>query len=122
MIPSPRSKMTPFEETVRKYALSFPESHEDFPWGHRAFKVKKKVFVFMGSEEGVTSFSFKLQKSNKSALKLPFAAPTHYGLGKHGWVTLTFDLGDELPMELILKWIEESYRAIAPKTLIKKLG
>ncbi len=121
MIESPREEMTKSEKSLREFALSYPEAHEDFPWGHRALKVKKKAFVFMGSEEGVTSLSFKLPKSHKAALKYSFAQPTHYGLGKHGWVSLTFDMDDRLPMDQIKKWIDESYRAIAPKTLLKKL-
>ena len=118
---SPREQMTKSEKILREFAMGYPEVHEDFPWGHRALKVKKKVFVFMGAEEGVTSLSVKLPKSNKSALKLSFAEPTHYGMGKYGWVSLKFDSGDDLPMEQLKKWIDESYRAIAPKTLIKKL-
>src|SRR5436305_14782180 len=114
MIASPREVMTKSEKTLRDFALSYPESHEDFSWGHRALKVKKKAFVFMGAEEGVTSLSVKLPKSGKAALKHSYAEPTHYGLGKHGWVSLTFDSGDILPMDLLKKWIDESYRSIAP--------
>ena len=117
----PREKLTPSEKILREYALGFPEVTEEFPWGHRAFKVKKKIFVTLGTEEGVTSLSFKLPKSGKAALKFPFATPTHYGLGKHGWVTVTFDCGDDLPMKDLKKWIDESYRAVAPKTVLKKL-
>ena len=30
---------------LRAVALDYPEVHEDFPWGHSAFKVaKKKAF------------------------------------------------------------------------------
>ncbi len=72
----------------------------------------------MGSKEGVTSLSFKLPKSNKAALKNDYAKPTHYGLGKHGWVTVTFDMDDKLPMNLLIDWIDESYRTIAPKRLV----
>lgn len=34
------------ETALRAHALAYPETHEDFPWGERAWKVKKKVFVF----------------------------------------------------------------------------
>ena len=33
---------------LRTYALTFPEAHEDFPWGERVVKVRDKVFVFLG--------------------------------------------------------------------------
>jgi hypothetical protein len=48
MIETPREKLTKSEGALREFALKFPETHEDFPWGHRALKVKGKVFVFMG--------------------------------------------------------------------------
>lgn len=30
------------EAALRQLALSLPEAYEDFPWGDRVFKVKKK--------------------------------------------------------------------------------
>lgn len=56
------------------------------------------------------------------ALMLPFAEPTGYGLGKSGWVTATFNAGEKAPPVALLKqWLDESYRAIAPKKLVKAL-
>jgi hypothetical protein len=55
------------------------------------------------------------------ALSLPFASPTGYGLGKSGWVTARFAAKDKPPLEMLRKWIEESYRAVAPKELVKLL-
>jgi predicted DNA-binding protein (MmcQ/YjbR family) len=122
MTENPRENLTKSEAILRDFALKYPETHEDFPWGHRAFKVKGKVFVFMGTEEGTTGMSLKLPKSGKSALKFPYASPTAYGMGKHGWVSVVFDSGDKLPMELLLAWIDESYRAVAPKRVLALLG
>ena len=56
------------------------------------------------------------------ALMLPGATPTAYGLGKSGWVTVTFAKGEPLPLLLLKAWIEESYRAQAPKKLVAGLG
>ena len=52
---------------------------------------------------------------------LPFAKPTGYGLGKSGWVSAEIPLGEAPPVALFKEWIEESYRAQAPKTLVKQL-
>jgi predicted DNA-binding protein (MmcQ/YjbR family) len=83
-------------------------------------KVKKKAFLFMGTDEsGRFSISVKLPQSRDMAIDLPFTEPTGYGLGKSGWVTAY--LADEKALDLIKAWIEESYRAIAPKTLVKQL-
>jgi predicted DNA-binding protein (MmcQ/YjbR family) len=106
------------ELDLRDYALSFPETTEDFPWGHRALKVKGKGFLFMGNDEGVFSLSVKLPSSADSVLMLPFASPTGYGLGKSGWVTARFNKGEKVPVDWVRNWIEESYRAVAPKKLV----
>ena len=110
-----------FENTIRKAALGYPEAIEDFPWGHSAFKVNKKIFVSMANDGEGLRMSFKLPESRYEALTLPFTEPTHYGMGKHGWVTAKFDKAEQLPMDLLLEWMEESYRKIAPKRLVKVL-
>jgi predicted DNA-binding protein (MmcQ/YjbR family) len=55
------------------------------------------------------------------ALTLPFASATRYGLGKSGWVSAKFAADEEIPTQLLLEWIDESYRAIAPKKLVAQL-
>jgi len=110
----------PLAESLRAYALGFPEAREDFPWGERVVKVKDKVFVFLGRDEDV-GVTVKLPSSGIFALSLPFVSPTGYGLGKSGWVTARFTAKDRVPVELLQKWIEESYRAVAPKGLVAAL-
>lgn len=84
-------------------------------------KVRGKVFVFMGVTEGRFGLSVKLPTSADSALGLPFASPTRYGLGRSGWVTARFPRGAKPPLDMLRDWIEESYRAVAPKTLVAEL-
>src|SRR3954454_15641448 len=117
----PHPKLTKAGATLRKFALRFPDAHEDFPWGHLAVKIGKKAFVFISAEGGATSLSAKLPQSSKTALAHAFAKRTEYGLGKHGWVTFTFGRGDNVPMQLLRDGITESYRAIAPKGAVKRL-
>jgi predicted DNA-binding protein (MmcQ/YjbR family) len=109
------------EGSLRELALAFPEVSEEFPWGHRAMKVRGKTFVFIALDEEGLSLSLKLPASGVMALALPFTSPTGYGLGKSGWVTCRFTEGDEIPLELLAEWLEESYRTIAPKKLAAKL-
>ena len=108
---------------LRAFALALPGAHEDFPWGERVAKVGPRVFVFLGksAKNGGLSLAMKLPDSSPDALDLPFAEPTGYGLGRSGWVTARFDAGDEIPVEVLTAWIEESYRAIAPKKLVEEL-
>jgi predicted DNA-binding protein (MmcQ/YjbR family) len=119
----PKKTLESIELELRDYAMTFPESTEDHPWGHRAIKVKGKSFLFLGGEKDVTelSLSVKLPNSRDAAVDLPFAEPTGYGLGKSGWVTARFAKVAEVPLDLLKAWIGESYRAIAPKKLVKTL-
>jgi predicted DNA-binding protein (MmcQ/YjbR family) len=112
----------PYELALRDVALSYPGTHEDFPWGHRALKVKGKAFLFMGNDGGGLSLSVKLPHSNAAALMLPFATPTGYGLGKSGWVSAEFPKSEKPPMEMLRQWVDESYRAVAPKKLVAQIG
>ena len=109
------------EKVLRDFALQYPEAAEEFPWGERVIKVNKKVFVFLGCSDGGLSMSTKLPNSGVAALTLPFAEPTGYGLGKSGWVTARFNSDQKPPVQLLCRWIDESYRAVAPKKLIDRL-
>jgi predicted DNA-binding protein (MmcQ/YjbR family) len=102
---------------LRRAALSYPEVHEDFPWGERALKVKRKVFLFMRYDASQLSLSVKLPASQGAALMFPFAEPTGYGLGKAGWVTARFARGSRPPLTLLEAWVSESYQAVAPAKL-----
>jgi predicted DNA-binding protein (MmcQ/YjbR family) len=119
---------TPLAETtdaLRAYALSLPGAVEEFPWGDRVVKVNKKIFVFLGNvaeTSGSLSMSVKLPTSGEKALENPYASPTGYGLGKSGWVSLCFSPVDRPSLEMLRAWVEESYRAVAPKKLVAQLG
>jgi predicted DNA-binding protein (MmcQ/YjbR family) len=106
---------------LREFALRYPEATEDFPWGERVAKVRDKVFVFLGRDDEDLGVTVKLPSSGLMALSLPFASPTGYGLGKSGWVTTRFGPRDKPPVELLQRWIDESYRAVAPKELVGAL-
>jgi hypothetical protein len=69
---------------LRRAALAYPETYEELPWGHHAIKVKGKTFIFLAADAETFSLSTKLPSSAGVALKLPFASPTEYGLGRSG--------------------------------------
>ena len=119
----PKKTLESLELELRDYAMTFPEATEDHPWGHRAIKVKGKSFLFLGGEKDTKelSLSVKLPNSRDVAVDLPFAEPTGYGLGKSGWVSARFSKVSDVPVALLKAWIDESYRAIAPKKLVKGL-
>jgi len=122
MVAAPTRKLTKAETALRAFALTYPDSIEEFPWGERVIKVKGKVFLFLGQPPGGgLGFSVKLPVSAAAALEMPFTEPTGYGLGKHGWVSSRFPKSDDVPLDLLKEWIDESFRAVAPKSVLAKL-
>lgn len=108
---------------LRAFGLAYPGAHTKSPWpGHLDLAVKDKTFAYLSVEGQPFSVSCKLPQSNAVALMLPFASPTGYGLGKSGWVTANFPDGESPPVELLKVWIDESYRAQAPKKLVAALA
>jgi len=107
---------------LEAFALSLPEAWADSPWGDRVVKVGKKIFVFLSSESadrpGIT---VKLPESHDHGLSYEGSVLPGYGLGKHGWVTVYLDGVPDEQHDVLLDFIEESYRAVATKTLVKRL-
>ena len=89
---SATGRLTREGTTLRKFALAYPDAYEEMPWGHHAIKVKGKSFLFLAADAESFSLSAKLPSSAGVAVKLPFASPTEYGLGRSGWVTARFPL------------------------------
>ena len=107
---------------LRKYALSFPESWEDNPWEHQVVKVRKKIFVFCDNDGNKTlNVTVKLPESGDDAIEMDQCEMTGYGLGKAGWITARFTSKDKLDVSALKAWILESYKSMAPKTLVKQL-
>jgi hypothetical protein len=71
---------------------------------------------------GEFSMSVKLPVSSEMALTLPWVEPTGYGLGKSGWVTARLKKGADFDLVTMKGWIEQSYRAVAPKGVVRTLG
>ena len=117
---APDKKLASIAKRLRDSALGLPETTEAFPWGESAFKVKGKTFVFMRLNGDGLSFSVKLPQSRRKALALPGSEPTHYGLGAKGWVTLRPTA--KTSVEPLLSFVEESYRAVAPKRVLAQLA
>lgn len=105
---------------LRAFGLAYPGAHTKSPWpGHMDLAVNDKTFAYLSVEGEPFGISCKLPASAADALQLPNAKPTPYGLGKSGWVSVSFE--DNVPVDLLKEWIDESYRAQAPKKLIKEL-
>jgi hypothetical protein len=97
-------------DQLRAFGLTYPEVALKSPWpGHADLAVRDKTFAYLSVAGEPFSLSCKLPFSGEEARDMPFVNPTGYGLGKS-------EVAD--PMGLFRSWIDESYRAQAPKKLI----
>lgn len=116
------SKKSPVSTAIlkelRAFGLTYPGVEIKSPWpGHADLAVNGKTFAYLSVEGQPFSISVKLRYTGEEARKLRFATPTGYGLGKSGWVTFA-PAPSEMPSIRQLKsWLDESYRAQAPKKL-----
>lgn len=109
-------------EELRSWGLALPGAHRKSPWPeHDDLAVKDKTFAYLPKRGAPFSLSCKLPYTSSEALKLPYAAPTGYGLGKSGWVSFNPPAYAVPPLEQLQEWVEESYRAQAPRKLVKEL-
>lgn len=107
-------------EALRAQARAYPEAYEEAPWGELAVKVAGKTFAFYGTQQGKLQLSVKLPHSDDDALLHEGVERMGYGLGKHGWVSTDLKVS-RLSEATVRAWLEESYRAVAPKRLVKTL-
>ncbi|HXU68162.1 MAG TPA: MmcQ/YjbR family DNA-binding protein [Polyangia bacterium] len=107
---------------MRAVALGYPETYEEQPWGHRVVKCAGKMFFTCDVHDGELSATVKLPRSGKKVLERKYAEPTHYGMGKYGWVTVRFKSAKEVPVDEMRAWIEETFVSMAPKKLIAARG
>jgi hypothetical protein len=115
-----RQKTDP-QSILRSLALSYPDTAEGVACAgtaleKRTIKVRNKAFLFLGAKDAM----LKLGDSLPQATQLARQQPQQCKVGAHGWVTVA--LGDEtVPIDVLRRWIEESYRLLAPKQLVAAL-
>ena len=121
-MPPKKRNTDPLLKELRAFGLAYPGAHTKSPWpGHLDLAVKDKTFAYLSLEGEPLGISCKLPQSNAAALMLPFVTPTGYGLGKSGWVSAKFEDAKEVDLDMLKAWIDESYRAQAPKKLVAQL-
>jgi predicted DNA-binding protein (MmcQ/YjbR family) len=97
----------------------YPGAEIKSPWpGHMDLAVNDKTFAYLSAPGDPPHVSMKLPLSRSIALAMPGATPTEYGLGKSGWVSMSFDGHPVPPLPQLEEWLDESYRAQAPKRLL----
>jgi predicted DNA-binding protein (MmcQ/YjbR family) len=106
---------------LREICLNFPDSYEQETWDDPTFRVRSKIFVKAGRDHHEYTIWCKarpgVQEMLVSSDQTRFFIPPY--LGGRGWVGV--HLGGEVDWDEVADLIEESYRLIAPKQLIKQL-
>ena len=109
-------------EHLRAFGLKYPGAHLKSPWpGHMDLAVNDKTFAYMAPPGEGFFVGVKLPFTGEEAREKPWAKPTPYGLGKSGWTNFS-PPDDEIDTGVFEQWIDESYRAQAPKKLVKTLA
>jgi hypothetical protein len=112
-------------DRVREFALSFPNAFEDFPWGVPVVKVATgskwpPLFVWLGAREADAHGVYvNLTDSYEQAVAIAGAFPTATsGVGRWGRLTVPLPVKN---LDLLLDWVDESYRNVAPQRLVALL-
>jgi len=113
-----RSEWSPTYRALWDYCSAKPDAVEEHPWGETVFKVKKKVFAFIGHPDGNGVTVKSPPDALEHLLSLPNVRPCGYNLGKYGWVTIT--ITDDETLEMALRLVDSTYDSIAGKTKRRK--
>jgi hypothetical protein len=120
----PRTKTTTSEsiKELRAFALKYPETQEGVACEgtvieKRTIKVRNKAFLFIGTAD----LMLKLGASLGEATALAGKHPDRYRVGAHDWVSVLFSSDNFPPLEMLEKWVDESYRLNAGKKLVAML-
>jgi YjbR len=105
-----------------KLALRYPEAQEGIACQgtaaeKRTVKARNKAFLFVGP----TNAMVKLRESLAEAAELASKDPNRYKVGALGWVTVTFGSDGSPPLDVLERWIDESYRLLMPSQLVALL-
>jgi predicted DNA-binding protein (MmcQ/YjbR family) len=105
---------------LRAHALKHPEAWAEEPWpGDHVAKSEEEIFIFLGGEGPDVSVGVKLPRSLLFARAQKFVENMVYGVDKSG-VVARFSKDDELPLDLLRSWIDESYETVAATALPKR--
>ncbi|BCW89530.1 hypothetical protein sos41_26960 [Alphaproteobacteria bacterium SO-S41] len=123
--PTPHQKV---EAALTAYGLTFPEATAGL-WipPARQLLVKGKTFCIFGAKNeplDELTLVLKLPLSAEMVQDLYYVREAKGWYKQHNWVTAHFDPGDDIAAEIdtLKAWLLQSWRAIAPKRLVKGFG
>jgi predicted DNA-binding protein (MmcQ/YjbR family) len=109
-------------DQLRAICLVLPEATEKEAWGDPTFRVRDKIFAMEKRGDGRVSVWLKapegFQQMIVGADPETFFVPPY--VGHKGWIGIRLDKRPDWPE--VAKMIERSYRLVAPKRLVSRLG
>lgn len=107
-------------QALREQCLAQPDVVEEFPWGHVAFKVNKKIFAIVRGQDGEGDARVTLKPppdDREALLALTYVEIAAY-VGRYGWLTVT--VMEEEALTLARELIPASYEQVRPKCKSRK--
>jgi hypothetical protein len=101
-------------QALRRAALRYPGTEEGVacegtPIESRTVKARNKAFLFLT----IGHARFKLRDSLPEATKLAQKRPDQIQVGSGGWVKAGLSADGSTPLDVLERWIGESYRLMA---------
>ena len=108
-------------ELLRQICLSFPEAVEKETWGHPTFRVNDKMFVACSTDDTAEPTMTLKAPPGEQQLLLASSGRFFYPayVGAKGWIGI--NLSDSTDWGEVRELVDDSYRLIAPKRLVKTL-
>ena len=104
-------------DTVRKLALSYPETDEHDHWGRPSFRVKKKIFATLWPIEKRAVLKLSLvDQSVFTEYNPEIFHPIDNAWGKQGW---TFVELKKVRKDMFKDALNLAWKEVAPKSLLK---
>lgn len=111
-ISTPTDAWNPYFRALWEHCRAKPEAVEDHPWGETVFKVRTKIFAFLGMPEGAAVTVKPAADDLDALLALPFVERAPY-IGRYGWVKLR--IADDDALALALDLVDHTYDTIASR-------
>ena len=110
-------------QRLEKIVAELPEAErvDIAEWGdHPTFRVRGKNFVFSDQEAGHLTVKLPQEEAAAVIATDADAEPASYGLGRHGWVSVTVPArASAARWTEIREWVRTSYTLVAPKKLAR---
>lgn len=102
----------PLYRALWEHCAANPEAVEDHPWGDTVFKIRGKVFAFLGGPESV-GVTVKVPPDElDTLLEASFIKRAKY-VGRYGWLSVRIE--DDDALKLALDLVDDSFEIVGAR-------